>query len=52
VQSHAQNLVPSAGIRHLYAAARPAPRSALLGRHATRYPSLVGVARHPPGRRT
>jgi hypothetical protein len=45
-----------------YVAARAAPRGVLLGRHTTRYPSLVGLAcrrraspcddRHPPGRRT
>ena len=32
-------------------AAQPAPRGVLLGRDTTRYPSLVGLAMHPPGRR-
>jgi hypothetical protein len=32
-------------------AAQAAPRCVLLGRDTTRYPSLVGLALHPPGRR-
>jgi hypothetical protein len=32
-------------------AAQAAPRGVLLGRDTTRYLSLVGLARHPPGRR-
>ena len=32
--------------------AQAAPRCVLLGRHTTRYPSLVGLAMHPPVRRT
>ena len=41
---HAREFV---GVR----AAQAAPRGVLLGRDTTRYPFLVGLAMHPPGRR-
>ena len=34
-----------------FAPPRHAPRGVLLGRHTTRYPSLVGLAMHAPERR-
>src|SRR5207342_634975 len=34
-----------------FASPRHAPRGVLLGRHTTRYPSLVGLAMHTPERR-
>jgi hypothetical protein len=46
------DLVSCAGNPAPICAARTAPRGVLLGRHTTRYPSLVGLASHPPGRRT
>jgi hypothetical protein len=45
-------LVPCARNPANISAAQAAPRCVLLGRHTTRYPSLVGLAMHPPGRRT
>jgi hypothetical protein len=45
-------LVPCARNPAHISAAQAAPRCVLLGRHTTRYPSLVGLAMHPPGRRT
>jgi hypothetical protein len=45
--------VPSGHARKFVGAcaAQAAPRCVLLGQYTTRYPSLVGLAMHPPGRR-
>jgi hypothetical protein len=50
-RSPSSDLVPCRLYHVCFATPKHAPRCVLLGRHTTRYPSLVGLAMHAPGRR-